>query len=320
MESTAQVRSHLKGAARRVMPRPVLERLYRAWSQLAVVRSGVEPLFHSAGPAPEPLGLEEFRALSREFPPGGGVDVDAMAALHRQYTAGAVERRGQQRIVQLSRALGSAMRGVERSLELGCGEGMASHALARRGIRASGIDLRSEVFDPRALADGVDLRAMDAGSLQHESDHFDLVFSFDAFEHFPDPKAVLREAIRVTRPGGLIYLDFGPLYDSAWGLHAFAALGIPYVQHLFEEDTLQRFCAQEGVGPIAFDQCNRWPLARYRDLFSRHRPALEPVLLFEKHDVSGLPLIERYPSQLKRRTDDLEALLVGYIEALFRKI
>lgn len=320
MESTAQVRSHLKGAARRVMPRPMLERLYRARSQLAVARSGVERLFTLVGPAPEPLGLEEFRALHREFPPGGGEGVDAMAALHQQYTPEAVERRGQQRVRQLSQALGPAVRGVERSLELGCAEGMVSRALARRGVRASGIDVRGEVFDPRAPADGVDLQAMDAASLEHESDRFDLVFSFDAFEHFPDPEAVLREAIRVTRRGGLIYLDFGPLYDSAWGLHAFAALGIPYVQHLFDEDALQGFCTQEGVGPISFDQCNRWPLARYRDLFSRHRPALERVFLFEKHDVSGLPLIERYPSQLKRKTDDLEALLVGYVEALFRKV
>src|SRR5712692_3198198 len=46
----------------------------------------------------------------------------------------------------------------------------------------------------------------------------DVVFSSNVLEHVPDPIGLIEEMIRVTRPGGLIYLSFTNWY-SPWGGH-----------------------------------------------------------------------------------------------------
>jgi SAM-dependent methyltransferase len=46
----------------------------------------------------------------------------------------------------------------------------------------------------------------------------DLTFSSNVLEHVPDPRRFLDESVRVTRPGGLVYLSFTAWY-SPWGGH-----------------------------------------------------------------------------------------------------
>jgi len=46
----------------------------------------------------------------------------------------------------------------------------------------------------------------------------DLAFSSNVLEHVPDPMGLVEEMIRVTRPGGLVYLSFTNWY-SPWGGH-----------------------------------------------------------------------------------------------------
>jgi SAM-dependent methyltransferase len=60
------------------------------------------------------------------------------------------------------------------------------------------------------LADGYWLPVRDGGA--------DVVFSSNVLEHVADPIGLIEEMIRVTRPGGLIYLSFCNWY-SPWGGH-----------------------------------------------------------------------------------------------------
>jgi SAM-dependent methyltransferase len=46
----------------------------------------------------------------------------------------------------------------------------------------------------------------------------DLAFSSNVLEHVPNPERFLDETVRVTRPGGLVYLSFTAWY-SPWGGH-----------------------------------------------------------------------------------------------------
>ncbi len=46
----------------------------------------------------------------------------------------------------------------------------------------------------------------------------DVAFSSNVLEHIPDPARFLDEMVRVTRPGGIIYLSFTAWY-SPWGGH-----------------------------------------------------------------------------------------------------
>ena len=76
---------------------------------------------------------------------------------------------------------------------------------------------------------------------------FDIVSSFDSFEHMPDPEAALDQIVRVTRQGGLIFLDFGPLYASAWGLHAYRSLRMPFPQFLFSPEFINLRLEELGI-------------------------------------------------------------------------
>ena len=60
------------------------------------------------------------------------------------------------------------------------------------------------------LADGYWLPVRDGGA--------DVTFSSNVLEHVPDPMGLIEEMIRVTRPGGLVYLSYCNWY-SPWGGH-----------------------------------------------------------------------------------------------------
>ncbi|HLK45105.1 MAG TPA: class I SAM-dependent methyltransferase, partial [Acidimicrobiales bacterium] len=60
--------------------------------------------------------------------------------------------------------------------------------------------------------------AGDGMALPLPDDTFDVVFSSNVLEHVPDPGRFLDESIRVTRPGGLVYLSF-TVWRGPWGGH-----------------------------------------------------------------------------------------------------
>jgi ubiquinone/menaquinone biosynthesis C-methylase UbiE len=77
----------------------------------------------------------------------------------------------------------------------------------------------------------------DAQNLFFRDNWFDVVFSQNAFEHIPDPGKALREAIRVTRPGGMIYVRFDPVWTADSGSHFLHSIGSPWT-HLIEPDNI----------------------------------------------------------------------------------
>ena len=76
---------------------------------------------------------------------------------------------------------------------------------------------------------------MDATRLDFPNAAFDLVYSFNVFEHLNDPAATFGEMVRVLRPGGVAYIAFTSLRWSPHGAHLYKTVGIPYVTVLFDE-------------------------------------------------------------------------------------
>lgn len=94
-----------------------------------------------------------------------------------------------------------------RVLELGCGTGLILARVAEFAKEAVGIDL-SEGMAQRARDRGLDVHIGSVCDLPFEDDRFDLAYSFKVLAHIPDIEAAIREAARVTRPGGHLLLEF----------------------------------------------------------------------------------------------------------------
>ncbi len=90
-----------------------------------------------------------------------------------------------------------------RVLEIGSGTGALLHELRGRDIDAEGVELRQEFIDQaREWYGPLPLTRVTGVLLPFADRSFDVVMSFDVFEHIPDSDAHLREVWRVLRPGG----------------------------------------------------------------------------------------------------------------------
>ena len=113
------------------------------------------------------------------------------------------------------------------ALDVACGPGAYSLALASRVQFARGIDLTEEmVRTARAFQaeEQIANAAFDCGeaeALPYSNDTFDLVTCQMSSHHMPKPEAALREMVRVTKPEGrLVIIDtLGPEGDSKFELH-----------------------------------------------------------------------------------------------------
>lgn len=128
-------------------------------------------------------------------------------------------------------------------LDLGCGTGVASRGIARRPRftgAVTGIDLSPylvEVAKRLATEDGVGaritFRSGDTRSLDLDDESFDAVIAHTLLSHVDDPSAVLREAARTVKRGGLIGIFDGD-YASMTFSHEDSDEGRKY------EDAIQK--------------------------------------------------------------------------------
>jgi SAM-dependent methyltransferase len=102
-------------------------------------------------------------------------------------------------------------------VDVGGGGGWFTAAFRARGAHCylfepdpGELRLRPAVPAGAVVADGYWLPVRDGGA--------DVAFSSNVLEHVPDPMGLIEEMIRVTRPGGLVYVSFTNWY-SPWGGH-----------------------------------------------------------------------------------------------------
>lgn len=298
----------LRQVAKRVVPKPLLVSTWAAYSRRKA--RPARRVFEAAGDSPAWLTPADLDALQHAYP------VEPMTY---QYDAHSLEARGRER----ARTMLDLVRGetgpLNRFLDLGMWDGMTCHALREMGKTAVGVDIRVEGLDARAAAGGAAFAGMDAAHLGFAAGSFDFVFSFNSFEHFPDPEIVLREALRVLRPGGYLYLEFGPLWLSPKGAHQFQTISVPYVECLFPKEMLTEYAAANDIRLMGYFWMNEWPLTRYRALWQRYIARIERVSYHEIYNADHVDLIARYPTCFKNKTVEFDDLIVSNIEALFRK-
>lgn len=138
--------------------------------------------------------------------------------------------------------------------------------------------------------DKLEFLTADAQDLPFRDDWFDFCFSQNAFEHIPDPEKALREAVRVTRPGGLIYLMFDPLWTADSGSHFLHFIGEPWAQLIESDGEIAQRMSDAGASEVEIDSyrthMNRRTIAYYREMFTRVTEELDVKILI-RHEWSG---------------------------------
>lgn len=106
-----------------------------------------------------------------------------------------------------------APRPGEEILDLGCGDGPLTQALAGQGAHVRGVDASADMV-AGAVARGVDAQVMDGHALTFKAE-FDAVFSNAALHWMTDPDAVIAGAHRALRPGGRFVAEQGGMGNVA---------------------------------------------------------------------------------------------------------
>jgi len=103
---------------------------------------------------------------------------------------------------------------AKRVVDIGCGGGILSDAMARRGAKVLGIDLATKALKVAQLhaleaeTPNVEYREVAAEALAAEMPgQFDIVTCMEMLEHVPDPASVVRACATLARPGGWVFFS-----------------------------------------------------------------------------------------------------------------
>lgn len=179
---------------------------------------------NTAGANVSQAELDKFGALARRWwdPQGPQRPLHELNPARLGYVAGRVSLAG------------------ARVLDVGCGGGLLSEAMAASGARVTALDLAPELIEVarlHLLESGldVDYRLQSVESLADEAPaSFDAITCMEMLEHVPDPGSVLRACARLLKPGGVLLLSTLNRTPAAFAL---AIVGAEYVARLLPRGT-----------------------------------------------------------------------------------
>jgi len=151
----------------------------------------------------------------------------------------------------------------KRVLDVGCGGGILSEAMARAGANVTGIDLGEralKVAQMHLLESGLEIeyRKIAVEDLADEQPgQYDIVTCMELLEHVPDPSSIVQACARLVGSGGRCFFSTINRNPKSY---LFAVLGAEYLLNLLPKGThdysrfikpaeLARICRKAGILP-----------------------------------------------------------------------
>lgn len=128
----------------------------------------------------------------------------------------------------------------KRVIDIGCGGGILSEAMAHRGAEVTGIDMGEAPLSVARLhqqESGIQVNYRQASAEEMAQEHpgeFDVVTCLEMLEHVPDPAAVVRACATLVKPGGHVFFSTINRNPKAY---AYAVIGAEYVLGLLPRGT-----------------------------------------------------------------------------------
>ena len=158
-----------------------------------------------------------------------------------------------------------------RVLDVGCGGGILSEALAERGASVLGIDLAEgalQAAEAHRAGQAVEYRLESSRETGARGEVFDVVTCMEMLEHVADPAAVLRDIHALLKPGGWAFFStinrtlkarLGAVYAAEYLLRL-----VPQGTHQYDwfikPAELSRMAERAGLTPVAFCGMDYLPL------------------------------------------------------------
>ena len=178
-------------------------------------------------------------------------------------------------------------------LDMGCGAaGKSLYYCSLGAEKVTGVEIVAH-YEQEANALAAELGFADrfqfvcasAFELPFPDSSFDTIIMNDFMEHVSDPARTLKEALRLIRPTGAIYINFPPYYHPT-GAHLSDVINMPWV-HLFftermlveaykelvkglpdEQERLELRISKDGTGREYFGYINKMTLKKFKRILA----------------------------------------------------